>query len=126
MSRRHRTLIIAVAVVGALLLVAGVSVAAVLVARDAANGSQAAAAPTGESAGLVAALDDLDVDASWTLAERLRGGSDGFEAWSARLYSSSRAPTRSKDAVTMLQGAGQTTSSSCSTSSHETPRTSGS
>jgi hypothetical protein len=107
MSRGRRALLISLAVVVGLLLVGGAATLGVLVARDAANES-APAAPSAENSALLAAIDELDEDTTWTLAEEV-GGADEFEAWAARLYSSSGPPERSKDtAVTMLQGADYT------------------
>jgi hypothetical protein len=107
MSRGRRALLISLAVVVGLLLVVGAAVLGVLVARDAADES-APATPTADNSALLAAIDELDEDTTWTLAEEV-GGADEFETWAARLYSSSRPPERSKDtAVTMLQGAGYT------------------
>ena len=107
MSSGQRALLISLVAVVAVLLIVGVSVLAVLVARDAADESQPGA-PAVDNSGLVNALDELDENTSWTVAEEL-GGEDEFETWAARLYSSSRDPVRSKDtAVTMLQGAGYT------------------
>jgi hypothetical protein len=107
MSRGRRAVLISLAVVVGLLLVAGAAVLGVLVARDAANES-APATSSADNSALLAAIDELDEDTTWTLAEEV-GGADEFESWAARLYFSSRPPERSKDtAVTMLQEAGYT------------------
>jgi hypothetical protein len=105
MSRRNRALLISLAVVGALLLVAGVSALAVLVARDAANDTEATTPEVGNSE-LVPALDALDEESSWTVAQTVSGG-DAESQWAARLYSSSSGTARTKDVLaSMLQGDG--------------------
>ena len=119
MSRRTRVLLISVGVFVGVLLIAGVSTLAVLVARDAANDSEAAASEANSSE-LVTALDTLDEDTSWTVAETLAGGNADAE-WAARLYSSSSGTTRTKDVLTsLLQEDGY---ESISVTEHLEPRT---
>jgi hypothetical protein len=105
MSRRNRILLISLGVVVALLLIAGVSTLAVLVARDAANDAEAAT-PDVENSELVSALDALNEESPWTVAETVGGGSADTE-WAARLYSSSSGTARTKDVLaSMLQSDG--------------------
>jgi hypothetical protein len=105
MSRRRRAVLVSLAVVVALLLIAGAALLGVLVARDAANDSQSAA-PEVDNSELVTALNALDEESSWTVAETLGGGSADTQ-WAARLYSSASGTTRTKDVVaSMLQGDG--------------------
>jgi hypothetical protein len=75
------------------------------VARDAANDSQTAT-PTADNSEVVAAIDQLDEDSSWTVVETVGGGNADTQ-WAARLYSSSSSTTRTKDVLaSMLQGDG--------------------